>query len=236
MDFLDFREPVASWTHCVGFLLAIPGTWLLWKRTRGNLGLRITVLIYGFSLMLCYLGSTLYHAVDRPTDRLGPFIRLDSVGIFALIAGTYTPVAWALMRGPWRLWTLTTVWATAGSSILWIALGWKFTRIMGTSVYLAMGWGVVVCYAQLTRVLSHRALFPLVLGGVFYSVGAILNVVHWPTLWPGWFGTHDLFHLFVIAGSLAHYWFIWKIVLPIPQQDRSTTFVDQDRESLKKHD
>jgi hemolysin III len=214
MTFLHFREPVAAWTHCAGLILAIPGTWLLWKRSQGNRGLRISVLIYGVGLMLCYAGSTLYHAVDRPTDRLGPFVSLDSVGIFALIAGSYTPVAWGLMRGEWRLWTLTSVWTTAGSSMVWLASGRKFSPIMGTIVYLVMGWGVVVCYTQISKVVGHRAMFLLILGGVFYSVGAIFNIVHWPSLWPGYFGTHDLFHLFVIAGSLAHYWFILNVILP----------------------
>jgi hemolysin III len=77
-----------------------------------------------------------------------------------------------------------------------------------------MGWGVVVCYAQIARVVSHRALLPVVVGGVFYSVGAVLLLSRWPALWPGAFGVHDLFHLFVIAGSLAHYRFILKVVVP----------------------
>jgi hemolysin III len=177
--------------------------------------------------MLCYAGSTLYHGVDRPTDRLGPFVSLDSVGIFALIAGSYTPVAWGLMRGEWRLWTLALVWATAGSSMVWLASGRKFSPIMGTVVYLVMGWGVVVCYARISQVVGHRAMFPLVLGGVFYSVGAIFNIVHWPALWPGYFGTHDLFHLFVIAGSLTHYLFILKVVLPY-RADRTNAIATGD--------
>ena len=77
-----------------------------------------------------------------------------------------------------------------------------------------MGWGVVVCYAEIARVVSHRALLPIVVGGVSYSVGAVLNLLHWPVLWPGIFGAHELFHLFVLAGSLAHYRFILKVVVP----------------------
>jgi hypothetical protein len=61
---------------------------------------------------------------------------------------------------------------------------------------------------------SHRALLPVVLGGLFYSLGAVLNSLRWPTLWPGVFGVHDLFHLFVMADSLTHYWFILKVVVP----------------------
>jgi hemolysin III len=141
-------------------------------------------------------------------------MRIDSVGIFALIAGSYTPLAWNLMRGRWRAWTLIAVWGTAVTAIALIASGRHFSRALGTCVYLGMGWGVVVCYARIARVVSHRALRLVVLGGLFYSVGAVLNLLHWPALWPGIFSVHDLFHLFVMAGSLAHFWFILKVIVP----------------------
>ncbi len=160
------------------------------------------------------LASTLYHGVQLPDDRLAMFVRLDSVGIFALIAGSYTPLAWNLMRGRWRAFILSAVWGTAIVASVVIASGHSFSPVVGTCVYLGMGWGVVVCYAQVAKVVSHRALAPVVAGGVFYSVGAVLNILHWPALWPGVFGVHELFHLFVMAGSLAHYWFILKVVVP----------------------
>lgn len=165
-------------------------------------------------MLMCYGASTLYHGILVPSDRLGPFIRLDSEGIYALIAGSYTPLAWNLMRGRWRVGTLAVVWGTAGSAIIVIASGRRFSSILGTSLYLAMGWGVVVCYARVARLVSHRAMVPLVLGGLSYSLGAVLNLLRWPILWPGVFDTHALFHLFVIGGSLAHYWFILKVVVP----------------------
>lgn len=214
MDQWFFREPASVWTHLAGLLLTLPGTLILLRRGGGDLGKWISLLIYGASLIFCYAASTLYHGVQVSNDQLAPFIRLDSMGIFALIAGSYTPLAWNLMRGQWRLWTLSTVWATAGSSIVLIASGRRFTPVLGTVIYLVMGWGVVVCYTRIAREVSHRKLFTLVLGGVLYSLGAVLNLLRWPTLWPGVFGPHALFHLFVIGGSLAHYWFILKVVVP----------------------
>ena len=85
---------------------------------------------------------------------------------------------------------------------------------LATGLYLGLGWGVVACYYEFAQVVSHRALVPIVLGGILYSVGAVLNLLHWPALFPGTFGTHELFHLFVLAGSLAHYLFILKVVVP----------------------
>ncbi|WP_406695597.1 hemolysin III family protein [Singulisphaera sp. Ch08] len=214
MEVLHLREPVSAWTHFAGLVLALPGTLILWRRSGGDLGKRLSLLVYGLCLIFCYAASTLYHGVRLPADRLGVFIRLDSVGIFALIAGSYTPLAWNLMRGRWRSGTLSVVWGTAATAIALIASGRRFSPMVGTCVYLGMGWGVVICYAQLARVVSHRALLPVVVGGVFYSVGAVLLLFRWPALWPGAFGVHDLFHLFVIAGSLAHYRFILKVVVP----------------------
>jgi hemolysin III len=226
MDPWIFREPASAWTHFAGMLLALPGTWLLWKRGGSDPGKRLSLLVYGLSLIFCYGASTLFHGVRVPSDRLGPYLRLDSVGIFALIAGSYTPLAWNLMRGRWRVGTLAAVWGTAGSAIAVIASGRRFPLAVGTSLYLAMGWGVVVCYARIARIVSHRAMLPLLLGGLSYSVGAVLNLLSWPALWPGVFGTHALFHLFVIAGSLAHYWFILEVVVPY-QWRTSTAEPDQ---------
>jgi hemolysin III len=215
MRILDLREPVSAWSHCAGLMLAFPGTLLLWRRSAGDHGKRLALLVYGLSLAFCYSASTLYHGgVRLPAARIAAFARLDGIGIFALIAGSYTPLAWCLMRGRWRRWTLAVVWTVAATATILIAVGRHFSPVLSTCVYLAMGWGAVVCYSQIAQVVTHRALVPIVVGGLSYSVGAVLNLLHWPALWPGVFGAHELFHLFVLAGSLAHYLFILKVVVP----------------------
>jgi hemolysin III len=214
MGILDLREPFSAWSHCVGLVLALPGTLLLWRRSAGDRGKRLALLVYGLSLAFCYSASTLYHGVRLPADRIAAFARLDGVGIFALIAGSYTPLAWCLMRGRWRRWTLAVVWIMAVTATILIAAGRHFSPVLSTCVYLGMGWGGVVCYSQIAQVVTHRALAPIVVGGLSYSVGAVLNLLHWPALWTGAFGSHELFHLFVLAGSLAHYRFILKVVVP----------------------
>lgn len=215
MNFLDFREPVSAWSHCAGLLLALFGTVLLWRRSRGaRLTKRLSLLIFGLSLIFCYAVSTLYHGLRIPGDGLAVFDRLDRVGIFILIAGTYTPLVWTLMTGWWRWGTLATAWLiTAVASWSLMRVG-PFPHLVSTGLYLAMGWGVLACYAELARAVPHRALRPLVSGGVFYSVGAILNLLGWPAFWPGAFGVHELFHLFVIAGSLTHYRLMLTLIVP----------------------
>jgi hemolysin III len=215
MDLLHPREPISTWTHFAGLLLAIPGTFLLLWRSPGDNAKRLSLLIYGLTLIFCYTTSTLYHGVQLPAAGVAAYARLDGVAIFALIAGTYTPLAWSLLRRTWRIWTLAVVWTVAISSTAVIATGRHFSIVVATSLYLGMGWGAIACYAEIARDVSHRTLFPIVLGGVFYSVGAIFNVLNWPDPYPGIFGYHELFHLFVLAGSFTHYLFILKFVVPL---------------------
>ena len=171
MQFLDFREPVSAWTHCAGVLLALPATVLLWRRTGGQTGKRLALLIYGLTLAFCYLASTLFHGVRASAASINGFARLDNVGIFALIAGSYTPLAWCLLRGQWRRWTLVAVWTVAVTATIVIAVGNRFSITFATCLYMGMGWGVVLCYFEIARAVSHRALLPVVLGGLSYTRG-----------------------------------------------------------------
>jgi hemolysin III len=214
MDLFDFREPVSAWSHCAGLMLAMLGGVILWRRSTGGAAKRLTVFIYGLTLAFCFAASTLFHSVRLPAAGIAAFARLDGVGIFALIAGSYTPLAWCLLQGRWRQWTLAAVWGVAGVATILIAFGGHFSVFLATPVYLAMGWGGVVCYSQMARVVSHRALVPIVVGGVSYSVGAVFNLLSWPVLIPGIFEAHELFHFFVLGGSLAHYLFILNVVAP----------------------
>jgi hemolysin III len=215
MDLLHPREPINTWTHFTGLLLAIPGTILLLWLSRGDNAKRLSLLVYGLTLIFCYTTSTLYHGVRLSAAGIAAFARLDGVGIFALIAGTYTPLAWCLLGRRWRRWTLAVVWSVAVSATIVIATGHQFPIVVATGLYLGMGWGAIICYVEIARDLSHRTMLPIVLGGVSYSVGAVINLVNWPVIYPGTFGAHELFHLFVLAGSFAHYSFIFKFVVPV---------------------
>jgi hemolysin III len=217
MNLLDFREPVSAWSHCTGLILALPGATLLWRRSAGDRPKRLSLFIYGSTLAFCYAASTLFHGLRVSDARIGALARLDGAGIFALIAGSYTPLAWCLMRGRWRRGTLAVVWSVAAAAMILIAGGSHFSTLLATCLYLGMGWGAVACYFELAQAVSHRALAPIVAGGLFYTIGAVLNLLHWPVLLPGIFGAHELFHMFVLAGSLAHYGFMLKVVVPFVQ-------------------
>jgi hemolysin III len=212
MDFLTFREPVSAWTHLVWMILAIPGTVLLWKRSRGR-NRRLSMLIFGLSLILCFAGSTLFHAV-HDVDHIRFFHTLDQCGIFILIAGSYTPAAVTVLRGAWRWSVLCTVWVFALVGVCLRLSSDTIPNFVTTTLYLAMGWMSVLCLFELMQKLPRRSLVPLVSGGVLYSVGAIINLADFPVFAPGVFGAHELFHCFVMAGSLAHFSFMLHYVAP----------------------
>jgi hemolysin III len=231
MDFLNPREPVSTWSHGLWLLLVLPGSVWLWRRSRGDRGKQLSVLIYGLSLVFCSTASTLYHGVRSEGSRIATFATLDYLGIYFLIAGSYTAITWSLLRGRWRTGILVLVWtwAVAGSSIRL-----SFTTLppwLSTGLYLMMGWGSVFCYVEVARRLSHRALSPVVVGGVLYSLGALINLLHHPVLWPGVFQSHELFHLFVVGGSLAHFWFVLTVAVPYafePEASPTSPLADPD--------
>lgn len=214
MNYLNFREPFSAWSHGLWLLLSLPATAYLWRRSGNDRAKRLSLLIFGLSLAACYLGSMLYHGVRLEKNGIDFFDRLDHVGIHLLIAGSYTPLAWVLLRGVWRWGTLTAVWLTTlvGSGLLLANV--RLPMPLQTCEYLALGWGALLCYVQVARVVPQRAMHWLVIGGLFYSIGAVLNMMRWPVLWPGVFGSHEMFHLWVMAGSLAHFMFMLTAVVP----------------------
>jgi hemolysin III len=257
----DLREPINAWSHGAGMIMALPVTWLLWKRcgklrpcdlsqichatspcggakrrcapARHHRLKVLSLLVFGLSLTFCYAASATFHGVPLRGASLNPFRRLDHIGIYLLIAGTYTPVVWSLLRGPWLWGTLATVWTISAASAAWVWYEGVLPIWVATLIYLGMGWGSLFCYRELARTYSHRTLLPLPLGGIFYTVGAIFNLARWPVLSPGFFGAHELFHLFVIAGSACHVFFMMRVVIPAPwPASRAVPVRSQPRSAL----
>jgi hemolysin III len=208
----ELRQPVSSLTHASWFLLAIPVTLLLVRQARGDRVKQIGLLIYGICLTFCYAGSALWHAFPE-TPLLAT---LDYAGIFALIAGTTTPILLVVLRGGWRWTSLLAIWIVAACGIILSNFHEEVPVRIFTILYLGMGWGMCFSYFQLTRILPHRQMFLVLLGGLFYSIGAVLNWATWPVLLigPPGIGPHEVFHLFVMAGSLTHVVFMAKVLLP----------------------
>jgi hemolysin III len=214
MDWLQFREPVSAWSHAAGLLLAVPAAVLLLSRSGGSRVKQFGFLVFGLSLFACYGGSALYHAVRVPPPQLEWYDSLDHIGVYLLIAGTITPLALVVLAGRWRWGMLAVAWTFAAGGIAGqLAVG-NPPLLVATALYLLMGWCILSCYFELVRTLSPPAMRYALLGGGLYTAGALLNVAHWPVVVPGVVGPHEVFHMFVLGGSVAHFWFLLTAVAP----------------------
>ncbi|SMB91070.1 PAQR family membrane homeostasis protein TrhA [Deinococcus hopiensis] len=197
------REPVNALTHWAGAAaaLAVLEPLLSWAHGRG-LALWPFV-VFGLSMVALYGASASYHSF-RPGERGLLWLRkLDHAGIFLLIAGSYTPVAYCGLEGEWRGAVLWLVWGIAAAGVLLKAFTMNLPRWVSTLLYVGMGWLALAFLPQLRRNLPPAALLWLAAGGALYSIGAVIyGTKRWNPR-PG-FGFHEIWHLFVLGGTGAH--------------------------------
>jgi hemolysin III len=201
------EEIVNSITHGIGALLSIAALVILIivAGQHGDIWHLVSFSIYGTTLILLYLSSTLYHSFTKPKIK-NLFARFDHISIFLLIAGTYTPILLTSLRGVWG-WTLFgIIWAMAlAGAIIRSIYVYRFRKLM-VAIYLVMGWMAVFAGQQIYEHLSGTSLTFLVLGGLAYSVGVVFY--NWRKL-PY---SHGIWHLFVLAGSILHFFAIYYII------------------------
>ena len=202
-----------GWLHGMMIPLALAGVWVLWNSVSGGTHHRLSVGVFGASLVGVYGTSALYHLPPWSVRARRILSRFDGAMIQLFIAGTFTPIAFHALHGRWRVWSLVVAWAMAiiGATIAISPL--SAPRWLGTLGYVAFGWLGVVPLAKIISALPWEGSSLIVLGGVLYTVGAIVFARKRPDPLPDWFGFHEVFHLFVVAGSTAHYLAIWRYVL-----------------------
>jgi hemolysin III len=206
------REPFCGLSHLAGAALSVVGLVVLLSVSYGKPWHLAAFSIYGASLILLYTASALYHSLPVGPRRVEQLLAVDQAAIYFLIAGTYTPLCLIPLRGAWGWGLLGVVWgiALAGAAL---RLCWpRFPHWLSYGLYLGMGWLCVVALAPLLQALSPAGIAWLALGGVIYTAGAAVMILDRPRLWPGRFGSHELWHLFVLGGSACHFvlarWFI----------------------------
>lgn len=210
----DLKEPFPAWSHWAGVALSVVGLVLLMDAADGRLLHGIVFAVYGASMILLYLASALAHSVHCGPSAARHFDRFDYIAIFLLIAGSYTPFCLITLRGPggWAL--FAAVWATAALGIASLYVGSGERHWPRVLTYVLMGWLSLFGAGGLIRALPRAAILWLIVGGVIYTVGAVVYVTRRPRLWPGRFGSHDLWHCMVLAGSACHFIVVWKYVAP----------------------
>lgn len=166
--------------------------------------------IFGLALVLMYTSSSLYHALRLSPKGLLRLRRLDHIMIFALIAGTYTPLCLVPLRGAWGWSLFGTVWGMALAGIILKVFFMNVPRWISTAIYLIMGWLCIVAVYPLVMTLSGWCMAWLGLGGLFYSLGAVIYGLKRPNPWPGVLGFHEIWHCFVLAGSFCHFWVVFR--------------------------
>lgn len=208
---LGLEEILNAVTHGIGAALAVAALvgMLVYYYNDGVWHLT-SCLVYGISLILLYLASTLYHSFKNERLKL-IFKFIDHAAIYVVIAGSYTPFALIPLRGDLGWMIFTVVWSLALAGIIFQIFCVKKFRLLGTICYLGMGWFAVVMIQPLLHRLPIDAIYWLIAGGLFYTVGAVFYLFKKIPF------NHAIWHLFVLVGSAAHFVAIFKFVLPLPE-------------------
>jgi hemolysin III len=206
-----------GWFHAGAALASIIFTIVLLFLTADDPPRLVSMLVFGLTMVELYTVSAIYH-IGRWQPRTHRVLRsLDHSNIFLLIAGTYTPLCFNVLNGWMRPASLITIWilAFAGVGVAVFALHWP--RWVGTSLYFIMGWIAVIVMPAYIEKLGWGPVALLLAGGVLYTAGGVIYALKRPNPFPRVFGFHEIFHLFVIAGSAAFALMITIWVLPFPR-------------------
>jgi len=201
-------ERLNSFTHMLGAVIALAGLVILvvFASLNGDIWRIVSFSIYGTSLFLLYLFSTIYHSTEGSVRAL--FKKLDHISIYLLIAGSYTPFVLVSLNGAWGWSLFGVIWGLAVIGILLDCFTSDERRIIQLIIYVLMGWIALVAIQPLIESLSMAGFLWLLGGGLFYSVGIVFYVLDLKK-----FHFHGIWHLFVLAGSITHYFTIMYYVL-----------------------
>lgn len=213
--FKKIKDPVSALTHLAGVVAAIPVTiFLIYKAAVwATVWHVISFAVFGVALILLYSASTIYHTLSISEKAQKVLRRIDHMMIFVLIAGTYTPVCLVPLRETWGLTILVLVWGVAIFGIILKAVWIDAPRFLSSAIYVGMGWLIVVAFVPLIKSVPLAGVLLLTMGGLTYTLGAVIYAIKRPKLNLKWFGFHEIFHLFVLGGSTFHVVFMFKYIL-----------------------
>lgn len=206
-----------GWFHAIAAGAAVLVTLTLAWLSRADVPRLISLAVFGASMIELYTVSALYHIGTWQPATSRRLRALDHANIFVLIAGTYTPLCFNVLSGWVRPALLVTIWLLAALGVGLATLTLRAPRWLGASLYVGMGWVAVLALPAFLRVLPWTAVLTIVLGGVLYTIGALIYALRRPNPFPRVLGFHELFHLFVIMGSVAFTAAIWIWALPFPR-------------------
>ena len=211
------KDPGSAITHFIGMLMAIfAAIPLLIKAAREPSRIYIiSIAIYAVSLILLYAASTTYHTFNR-TPRINKILKkIDHMMISILIAGSYTPICLLVLGGKTGIILLSIVWGIAIAGIIIKAFWINCPKWVSSVLYIGMGWTCVLAFTQLLNSMSQAAFGWLLAGGIIYTVGGVIYALKLPIFNRRHknFGSHEIFHLFVMGGSFCHFTVMYNFVL-----------------------
>lgn len=222
-EFLSrIKDPVSGISHLIGAVLSVAGLVLLivFSALYGEGAWDVvSFTVFGVGLVLLYTFSSLYHMLNLGEKGTRVFKKFDHMMIYVLIAASYTPICLGPLRGPWGWSIFGVVWGLAVIGIILTAVWIKAPRWLTTSIYIGMGWLVIImAYPLVNTFIELEALFSLLwllIGGIFYTIGGVIYGLKKFPFTTKNFGFHEIFHIFVMLGSFCQFWFVFKYLLYI---------------------
>jgi len=207
------REPVNGLTHLGGAIAAFFGQIALLIVGWSGTAKIVSLLVYGLSLIALFSASATYHLTKAKPAVLQVLRKLDHSAIFLLIAGTYTPFCIIAFTGFFRWGLLAIIWTIALTGILVKIFYIRAPRWLNAGMYVLMGWLCVMAAPQMPSVLPVSAMVWLIVGGVIYTLGAVVYATKLFNFVPGKFGFHEVWHIFVLLGALAHFVAVMSLLI-----------------------
>ena len=213
-DPYDGLRPWSAVTHGIGAALAAVGTAFLLVRAARlhDPTLLVLFLIYGLSMLGLYTASTLYHCLRTSVPGRIALRKYDHCSIYLLIAGSYTPLCLTALRDSGGVPLLAAAWTLAAAGLVLTIAKLSIPRWLTSAIYLFMGWLALFAIAPIHRALPAAGFGWLLAGGLLYTVGGVLYAVKWPGRNNPRFGCHEIFHVFILLGSVCHFVLMYQYV------------------------
>jgi len=213
---ITVRDPGSALTHFIGMMMAVLASVPLLVKAAVSSGRLcfIAMAVFMCSMILLYAASTTYHTINLGEKTLKIFKKIDHMMIFVLIAGSYTPVCLITLGGHIGYTLLAVVWGIALFGIILKACWVTCPKWFSSLIYISMGWVCLGVFGTLWDILPHAAFLWLLVGGIFYTIGGVIYALKLK-VFSGrfqYFGAHEVFHLFVMAGSICHFIFMFRYV------------------------
>ncbi|SEM97825.1 hemolysin III [Mesobacillus persicus] len=210
------REPINGFTHLAGAILSFVGLLALVIKAATGQTSTITltaVIIFGLSMILLYSASATYHMVVARDAIIAFLRRLDHSMIFVLIAGTYAPFCLITLDGFIGAILFSIILSLAIAGVVFKMVWFECPRWLSTGLYIAMGWMIVFAAPTLSENLATPGLWLLIIGGFLYTIGGVIYGFKPGFLKTKYMGFHEIFHIFILLGSLAHFLSVYNYVL-----------------------